>query len=153
MDNIAWAYIAGLFDGEGSVLITRDKHNYYTLQVQLVLTHKEAIDKLAAMTGGFVCRPTRPSDPNRLPAWRWGLKSRKAAAFLEQVLPYLIVKRRQAELGLAFQSRCAVGKHASRGGFRPLPQEEWDAREHLYWQIRVLNNHRNLAKVPEHLSL
>ncbi len=46
--------------------------------------------------------------PNK-PFWTWVVCSRKAASFLKLFLPYLQIKRPQAELALAFQERKIKG--------------------------------------------
>lgn len=44
-----------------------------------------------------------PSRNNWKPQHRWHVSADKAAAFLELILPYLIIKTEQAELALQFQ--------------------------------------------------
>ena len=39
------------------------------------------------------------------PSWVWEIRSKKACEFLPLVLPYLQIKRPQAELALSFQKR------------------------------------------------
>jgi hypothetical protein len=64
------------------------------------------IEWLYNMFGGsFTTRTNYPSrqNNNRRPQWAWSIYSSDAQIFLEQILPYLQVKRQQAELAIEFQ--------------------------------------------------
>lgn len=52
--------------------------------------------------GGFLY-PRKTSQPNRRQSWAWELKTKKTLIpFLRDILPYLVVKRKQAELLLEY---------------------------------------------------
>lgn len=87
-DPITRAYIAGLFDGEGS--ITRQR--WPVLQVGM--TDEGVIRWLAAMGGSL--RVEQPPG-NRQLLYRWRvLARREVIEMLEMMLPYLRVKRKAA---------------------------------------------------------
>jgi hypothetical protein len=46
----------------------------------------------------------RPKMREAFTCWRWGRSTSAAAAFLSDILPYLLVKQAQAELAIEFQS-------------------------------------------------
>ena len=68
---------------------------------------------------------------------RWQVNERMAATLLEFILPYMIVKKSQAELALMFMRT----KHRTPQSFRsdPLTQDEFDYREGLAQKMRDLN--------------
>lgn len=114
MNNIDLAYIAGFFDGEGSIVITPIAHSTsnqkrtFNMRAQAVSTNEEIIRLLLAMFGGDI--KNKPIKGNRKACWTWRVSSQAATNFLELVLPYLKIKKPQAELALEFQS------HKTRGG-------------------------------------
>ncbi|MBA7663937.1 hypothetical protein ES703_71985 [subsurface metagenome] len=99
------AYIAGLFDGEGSIFISRDSRSYNnpgSLVVSLGMTAREPLDLLSRIFGGRTKTHKRYPPHNTLYDWRLG--SKKAEVFLRIVKPYLIVKKEEANLALSFQA-------------------------------------------------
>lgn len=126
------AYFAGLFDGEGSVLIIHQtrQNRFYQLDVKLGNTYTEVVEALQRRYGGSIHKTILKSGK---PYHTWRLRSGKAADFLIKVLPFLIIKRAQAELGLTFQE----GKY-TRGGY-PKPTYELEEEESIREQIRTLN--------------
>ncbi len=68
---------------------------------------------------------------------RWQVNERMAATLLEFILPYMIVKKSQAEIALAFMEL----KKKKPQGYRtvPLTQDEFDHRESLAAEMRRLN--------------
>lgn len=124
--EIAWAllgmferalhsYFAGIIDGEGSITVNlrrgtgRHSHHppQHILRVSVGNTNEELIGWLTAEFGGYVREikyRQRVSGEWRR-CWEWSVCSRAAAEVLELAMPYLRVKRRQAEIGLALQAR------------------------------------------------
>lgn len=97
-------YIAGFFDGEGSVSIAFRQPQggwrvspSYVLQVAIAQIDPRPLIAIQERYGGRIYH----SGVGRR-TWAWNVSARKARPFLEAVLPYLIVKRRDAEIGLAF---------------------------------------------------
>lgn len=77
---------------------------------------------------------------NQKDIWTWTLGSKASAHFLTALLPYLQVKREEAELALKLYSRIGNGSHHCRGfiGSKPLSQEETALRLSLVTQIKAL---------------
>ncbi|KKN40180.1 hypothetical protein LCGC14_0736120 [marine sediment metagenome] len=108
-----WAWAAGFFDGEGciraAVIDSRERvipvkaHNKgikYTLAIAISNTDKSSLDKFRDIVQqstvlGPYCRP------NCKPVFYFGLSSHaKVIRILQHMLPYLTVKREQAEVAL-----------------------------------------------------
>ena len=113
MKKVTLAYTAGVFDGEGSVVIgvsyqQRPRNNgvrskSYRLFVSIENTNAELIQWLKATYGGFIIH-THRSAP-RTPLWAWRLQSNQAMAFLNLIKPYLFIKKAQADLAIEFQAK------------------------------------------------
>jgi hypothetical protein len=94
------AYIAGLFDGEGSIGIypcgpSGYNRRGYHLFVTLTQKDRRILDALKTTFGGSVQRANT--------CHHWRLYANDAAEFLRLLRPYLILKREQAELAVMFQ--------------------------------------------------
>ena len=102
------AYMAGIFDGEGYVGIQSDgkksKHGKQNLRLRVAVTSTDEwlCQYLKFAMGGGIIVLKRVA-PNRRTCYHWELSYRKAAEFLRLILPYLHLKRPQAELAIKFQ--------------------------------------------------
>lgn len=115
MDSSKWSYLAGLFDGEGCVSIasrphhTVDKRNgrevtwkRTSMQISIANTNLSLMKWLVANFGGVYYSMT-PQDERCKPRYSWqpkGAKNREN--FLLGILPYLVIKREQVQLGLEY---------------------------------------------------
>lgn len=122
LDSTTLAYIAGLLDGEGSIVIGMTKVTSprprplvwpsHWLQVGIVNTNKDLIDWLHRTIGGHISDNSHaPSRKRQRPCWAWRIISNQAQEFLEAILPYMRVKRRQAELAIEFQKKRSGRRH------------------------------------------
>lgn len=114
--DISWdvyklAYLAGFFDGEGNIHISKtrltDKHdgrlsNKYTLVVSVGNVCKKIINLFHDEFGGFISY-RKSNKLSCRPFWVWTVTSRKASYFLEKIIFYLRIKREQANIALEFQ--------------------------------------------------
>lgn len=105
-----FAYIAGFFDGEGSVRIKSLKSGgrlYHSLMIKFTNTDLSVLTHIRSIIGGSI-RPLKSKNPKWKPAWDLRTTNRaELELILVQMLPFLIVKRHQIELALAF---LALGK-------------------------------------------
>ena len=102
------AYFAGFFDGEGCVILIARPGGGFSLRIQFAQTLK-ASHVLGWMrdTAGVGANIThKPQDSMRHDiGTNWAIHSDAAEELLRQMLPYLRVKKAQAELAIAFQER------------------------------------------------
>ncbi len=110
------AYFAGFFDGDGSVTIckregrkTNHSATHYML-VQITNGVKEPLDLVSKIFGGSY-HPVKTSTGR---AWKWALTGEKARIFLEDMYPYLIVRKSAVKLALEFQKTCVRKKFPIR---------------------------------------
>lgn len=141
-------YVAGLFDADGHITIGKWKpaannrrgwsEHYVRYQLLLAISqvHYPLIKKLADQFGGAFHRNDsahRRNANNRI-VYTWKLSSDMAAKMLKTMLPWLVVKKEQAELALKFQEH--VNRHKST---RPKPEAQawlYKEREEMRQQIR-----------------
>lgn len=130
------AYLAGFFDGEGSIQIihqkTKCKKNNYSLQIRFfntnsdILYHYQKIFKI----GSIYCR----KGTNKL-IYTWVIYCNDAKMLLSVLLPYLIIKIKQTKIAIKFQNR--IFKMKSRG--KLLSKTEQQIRERMRLRISKLN--------------
>lgn len=97
------AYIAGLFDGEGSVRLrlrerTRVGHSRgriynhhqkeFELQTQITNKNIDCLNLCKDRYGGRIYKVAR-----KVPIYRWMTEGTKALAFLNEIHPYVIIKK------------------------------------------------------------
>ena len=108
--NLDPKYIAGFFDGEGSIGIYPRSWNrnhtirYYVLVVSLGQSGENGrslLTKLAESFGGSVYQNTQNGAKKVM--WKWNVSANKGKEFLNWMLPYLYIKREEALLGIEFQ--------------------------------------------------
>jgi hypothetical protein len=142
------AYVAGLIDGEGSIVIDvawcASGSPCHSLRVSICSTSRLLIDWLLGVYGGSASNDTRSSiKRGRRPCWAWRLSAARAQHFLESVYPYLIEKKRQASLAVEFQKQ-KDRKRASR----PLSQQVITEREWYRQEISRLNLNGKAHRSP-----
>lgn len=133
------AYAAGIIDGEGCISIYKksfrngkfkgtDARNYH---LTVVVTQKDGkmMDWLYGNFGGSISLHKKWDRPEqKCWAHEWTLNYQKAADFLKQILPYIVAKKRQAEIAIQFQSRITYGKR--------ITQHELDTRTALADELK-----------------
>lgn len=89
-DNEQIAYLAGLFDGEGSVLLTRLHSNTYRAPVlSMSSTTLCLLEKCKETFGGHISTHKIYKSHHKQ-SWSWTVKSAKALAAMEKLLPYIM---------------------------------------------------------------
>ena len=107
MKKLDLAYMAGLFDGEGSISIGKHLkigrwNPTYSLKVTMAMANPYIPHLFQMAIGGVVKGYERKG--KRLPTWYWYLESKKAIPFLEAIMPYLRLKQDEARLAQEFQA-------------------------------------------------
>ena len=116
-------YIAGLFDGEGCVSIhLRPDTNmrvgfHYSLQVSIGQKRPKVLRMIRKLFGGFLNSPNRTCRVYELM-----FTAQAGERFLRTVLPYLIVKRKEAEIALEFRKLMVRKNYPKREGWSRIPK-------------------------------
>lgn len=109
IDRDTLLYLAGLVDGEGCIRIGRarkqkNKSDYcYTAEVKVVLTHEGAIKFMADKLARPYMHLKAREGENWKDTYRVSIHDiHGITSFLEQIIPFLIVKKQAAEVVLEF---------------------------------------------------
>lgn len=147
------SYIGGLIDGEGSIMITRSTSGYgritpsYTPRIKISMTDIEALEFVLEKTGcGKINREVdRRKGSKRKVIYQWQIHSiQKCGEFAEMIIPYLIVKGKQAKLMSEYCSKFCRQRKCMDG----VPFDERSYREEVYEQMHKLN----MRNQPQRLS-
>jgi len=93
------AYIAGFFDGEGTVVISRRK-GYVRVEVAVSQNTRTVLDLHTRMFGGHVYAYAPKKRPRAI-IYQWKVYGEAATGFLQIIEPYLLVKKVEAQEGIA----------------------------------------------------
>ena len=137
------AYIAGLFDGEGTVYIYKTKplsarnmiNPTYTLACSLSNTNHNSLVLLKELFGGTISLRSL-SELSVKSSWQWSVASKKALFFLETIYPYLRIKEQEAKEAILFQKYMTRTRRFCRGKGRPRPKSEVAILDEFYQCLR-----------------
>lgn len=92
-------WMAGLFDGEGSVAWPR-RTSLHSVRIDITNTHRPLLEKVMEVTGtGRInVRPVKQKAHNQ--AWVWSCFSTNSLSILRQMYPFLLVKKEAAAIAL-----------------------------------------------------
>lgn len=90
-------YAAGFFDGEGTVgVYTSGARKTGYMSVRIIQKYPEVLKQFKGRYGGSLSQGSRGY-------WTWKLHGGLAVRFLMHIIPFLIEKKRQAELSVEYQ--------------------------------------------------
>lgn len=133
-------WVAGAIDFEGTINIGRHsaktkngKSNYYDGRIQVTNTCELLIDELVKICGGLKRFQSRKNEGNRKDHWIWYCNASTAEDILNQVYPYLIAKKRQADL--FFKLRKTINNKNTH----PIDKNILKIREEIFVENHLLN--------------
>lgn len=144
-------YAAGFFDGEGSIDIRYEckahkngkRYERFYLRVCVVQIVREPLNMLASLWGGSISQRANGIHT-------WVATTASAAEFLRDVLPHLMVKKQEAQIGIELQATMRNGIVNTEGskGVDRLSEEVRQARFDLLHQMRTLRLEKGLYARP-----
>lgn len=134
------AYLAGIIDGEGSIMLWKSKaspslRGQFNLRVNITSTDKILIEWLYENFGGhcYECNaPSRKANPHWKKQFIWTVARPKLLDFLKEIHPFLVIKKDRCEVAIKFRETF-VGKG------RYLTEEKFNLRLNLFEQMKHLN--------------
>jgi hypothetical protein len=130
------AYFAGLVDGEGYIGIRtsinqRNSVTYRRYAAQITVTNccRDPLDLGQAIWGGSIHEYPGVNKP----VWKWQLSTRLGVRFARDLLPYLLIKKAQAEIV------CQLADAIAETRNRKLTPDELAFRQDLQRRCRELN--------------
>lgn len=145
-------YVAGFFDGEGCIVISYSeaspKRSYrkMSLMVSVAQKNPEVLYLIRGMFGGQIQINKRTG----CHSLRWS--PRAGGIFLKEIYPYLVVKKKQAELALQYRALVATGcerRMGRSGSF--IPEGRWNETVRIAEDIRSLRATKR--GVPSHRNM
>ena len=120
MKKINLAYLAGVLDSDGSFSIAVDTWRVRNLGgnpsfqeiIAIGQCDQQALDLAYELFGGGR-RSQKPRGPNRRTMFYWQVTNKKAIAVVRALLPFLRIKRRQAEVLLKLRTIKDRGRKAN----------------------------------------
>jgi hypothetical protein len=139
------AYIAGFFDGEGSVQINLPEGtSQYLLRCAISNTDRDPLVYIKDFFGGTVLGPFQ-RDEHHQPIYQWKADSVKAEVFLRAIAPFLQIKKERACVGLEFRELFQGEFVLPRGGEQSHPDNHrkrkaiLELRHEYYLRMKALN--------------
>lgn len=96
------AWLAGLFDGEGSIIFAKDRPAK-NIRMTITNTHYPLIERAAEVVGtGTIIEMARyKKNPRHSASWNWQCYGANARNLLRQIYPHLIAKKEKADKALS----------------------------------------------------
>jgi hypothetical protein len=133
------AYLAGFFDGEGCVSISKFQgvnNRTPVYQLQIVIAQKVVmLPELCEMTG--VGSVHAKKDKNGSVYQQWRMSPHEGCDFLKAILPYLKNKQMEARVAIEFQSKQGH-KNNTQGRGWTVPPELIAEKERYYQTLRTM---------------
>lgn len=111
------AYMAGLFDGEGTVAIYESwslrrgvRRPTWIYQAQIANCNLAVLHHVLAKIGGSVVKKSKGRE-NWRQGYAWRICGPAATDFLRLIRPYAIVKAKEIDEAVAFRALCTTGWH------------------------------------------
>lgn len=136
IEEVGMAQLAAFLDGEGCITITvrqrKTQYGVYCIyQPHVVVgnTDKRLMDWLISKFNGWVSKLQPTSRPNAKLGYSWHMTNVKG--LLQDVYPYLLLKREQAKIVMNFPVSEKLNGHRT--------EEDKRRQEQAYWKVRELN--------------
>jgi len=150
VDEVFKAYLAALIDGEGCIGIAKQSRgeSLPTFKPIIMVTNSHAglihlVHRITERGNVYISEPGPKHPANWSPMHRWTAVSQDAKDIVHFVLPFLLVKKHQAEVVLRFPQRAGRRKKGES-------DSTFKVQERLYLQAKELNRRgRKAAKVGE----
>jgi len=128
-----WAYLGGLIDGEGCICISKPRSSYsiHQLSVRVSNTDARLMIWLKDNFNGSITTQHRKNKKHK-DAYEWRVFAKDSEYILENILPYLVIKKEQALLALDL-------RHTIGAQGRKIPFFVIEYRNSLYNEMLKLN--------------
>ncbi len=121
------AYFAGIVDGEGCFAMHKHRADRFGAQLQIGNTDPLLMQWIQTHFGGSLSLEKRPNAKHQH-VWRWIAASADLDLILRSLVPYLITKKRQAELFIAYRATLSLVVNVSRSTVRKSDEVKKERR-------------------------
>jgi hypothetical protein len=131
------AYIAGIIDGEGSILLQRfHKNEYPSPCVSIASTSIELLNWIKDVVGkGKIVSKKNYNPEKHKDCYSYVLKYNDAISLIEEVYPYLVIESKRKRANLIITRYKEVTPRNGR-----YSSEMLKAKERFYWDFIKPNN-------------
>ena len=151
------AYFAGFVDGEGCITVDRQKRTnahhkqpfYYIPRMSITNRHKPTLDYLYILSGevgSFTTRCLSQRNPKWADCYWLGWAGRGIEKFLPDIIPYLKIKRKQADLIMemirlkrGMEELAKTPKRSSFTEYTKYYLDKSERYEEIYRAVKKLN--------------
>lgn len=145
------AYLAGFIDGEGSISIRRynpkpDHRESWGIVIRISNLNKRVLEYVSEKAGQGTIQKIKMNKykgrENQRDYYQFSVHSKRAAILLQEILPYLKIKQKQAKIAIGFQKliRYDWTRKDLPRGFSYIPEENLQKRWILWEECRKLNS-------------
>jgi hypothetical protein len=139
LNNITRAYVAGFFDGEGTILMrnmrrySKKYSTYYYPQVSVVNTHKPIIKYIQKLFGGRIeLKSKHEKRLGRKKLWDLRFRRDESINLLNAIQKYLIIKKENAKIVLEFLNMPKKLKRDWHGRLLKISKYQIKKRKNLF---------------------
>lgn len=135
-NKLAWA--AGFFDGEGCIYVAKSKNDKlrhgirYEIRITVSQVDVIPLKVLISLFGGSLHKRSKGTKH----IYNWYLNGASALKVLEKLLPYLVLKNKEAKIALRFKKLLGYGP-----GHR-IADNIFKQKEVIYRQLQEVKNGR-----------
>jgi hypothetical protein len=147
--EMEWARLAAYIDGEGCISITyhckKGRYNFFSLLIDIANTDIRLMYWLQEHFGGWLSvNQASATDNRRVPCYHWRMSQKDYVEALEKMMPYLVIKKEQAEIAIAFRKTF----RPSRFNRIRIPNEIMQLREDLRQKMLAIKNPKSNSTQP-----
>lgn len=137
MNDINLSYLAGFFDGEGSIsILKRTKGDWnvsHFIRVSIGQKDGATLDWIKDTFGGNVYLVSRDG------SYVWAISDYKGYEFIKTLAPYLRYKKTQADLAVKFyEERIMNSRRMTKHKHTSLTENELALREQMFLEMKSL---------------
>jgi hypothetical protein len=155
-----YAYFAGAIDADGFISVqktvrknkAKTPHVYYNAKIGLTSTNNTTVLNLLKENFGGSVYSYTPRNPNHRPWSVWQTSDKQARDILIILQPYLMAKKRHAEIVIDFVNICEAQWQLIRRTQKApyhITAEMLALREHYWEQVAVLNSIKKGVDIHE----
>ena len=149
--QIDWAMLAAYIDGEGCIELRHVSKSkpIYSLVITISNTNPLLSLWLRDRFDGKILKKHIGENNHRRPAFNWCCYTKLAEKILQNCLPYFVIKRHEAEIGIAYRATVhkAGGDRKSQGAI--LTPEIASVRQSLKRQIGEAKRSFPINSLPD----
>ena len=149
------AYMAGIIDGEGCIYVNRRKPTGrrvtpgYGVKVIVTTTDRCLVDWMIEKAGLRSVFHVKNPPGNRRSKWLCTWNNNHADRLLRQLQKFLVIKTRQADIGIKLCEHLKRSRYRAGGTGKPVLKKEVEFREKIKQEIAALNKRGRLyGKMP-----